>query len=769
MDGWCDTKACWTFQGKKVLACLGGQLGLHVPEGKGRRVRWMGYCGSIAACEPHPKSPAVAYTGDRNGTIWQWDLMDGRKKTMVESSNLQNLRDMAVGADGKHVHVLVDADVHGSAKVIRMPMGKQAGEEIVVLKTNRATQLERCMLQGKQYLATTDNRKVVVWDGNNHHKKLKLYHTKRLTCVALHPQGKQVVAGDDTGRILQWHVNYKKEIAQGGNKNSTYETPKVTTRHWHSRSVRCLAFTEDGTHLLSGGEEGVLVMWQLETGKQEFLPRLGAILTSISLCPERARVAVRMDDNSVLVVNLASMKIDACVQGVKGPARGTPLEEVAGSAGVQPRSGLLALPTANSGMQLFDVCKMEHVADLDTTTRNNILLADDEKGCIALEPRVTHFAFNKDGSKLITVDRWPENDTRTKGEESLKFWQDLEGGKQNQHMKYSLIARTDNPFTKSVTCIAYHPEDDFFVTTSASGFFRLWTHDPEIRNAPPWRCYSMLSYKQAPSHAAAFSWDGSLLAVGAGSAVVLWEPQSNKRLAVLNQEESRNSMASSIAFVTREPLMVVALSGRNPSLTVWDLLSTSVKWSIRLDASHVVADPLAPRFAVVCPGRCNPGVKGNKSLNQNAHVLLFGPQRPYMQVSWRIEGSRYPKAIFATSDDTKFASEPRPLGIGSALVILSENRAISLATTTGGRNTVVPEAKAPAWKVEKDSSDPHFALGNLLGEQVRVLPSKVEGQKEDNLHTATQPWSALFDAPSHSLPSSVQLCTSFLKSIMADE
>lgn len=279
----------------------------------------------------------------------------------------------------------------------------------------------------------------------------------------------------------------------------------------------------------------------------------------------------------------------------------------------------------------------------------------------------------------------------------------------------------------------------------------------------------MLSYKQAPSHAAAFSWDGSLLAVGAGSAVVLWEPQTNKRLAVLNQEESRNAMATSVAFVTGEPLVVVALSGRNPCLTVWDLLSTSVKWSIRLDVSHVVADPLAPRFAVVCPGRCNPGVKGNKSQDRNAHVLLFGPQRPYMQVSWRIEGSRYPKAIFATSEDTRFASKSRPLGTGSALVVLSENRAISLATTTGGHDTVVPEAKTRAWKLERDNSEPHFALGNLLGEQVRVLPGKGVEQREDNLHTATQPWSALFDAPSHSLPSSVQLCTSFLKSIMTDE
>lgn len=763
------TATCWTFSGKKLMACLGGQLGLHESHGMGKRVRLLGWSGQIAACEAHPKATAVAYTGEKDGTIRRWDLVDGRMRNMNGSQTIENLRDMAVGIEGTHAHVLTERDENGIARVIKVPLGKHTGDKIVVLKTKRATHLERCVHQGRQYLATTDNRKVVVWEGNNHKKVLKLRHTKKLTCVALHPHGKQVVAGDETGRILLWHVNYGKQIAQGGNKNSTNEAPKVTTRHWHSRAVRCLAFTEDGSHLLSGGEEGVLVMWQLETGKQEFLPRLGAVLTSIALCPEQAKVAVGMDDNSVLVVNLASMKIETCVQGVKGPARGTPVQEIAGSVIAQPGSGLLALPTANSGLQLFDVSKMEHVADLDTTTRNNIMLADDEKGSIALEPRITHFAFNNDGSKLITVDHWPENDAHVRGEESLKFWQDLGGSQGNAHVQYTLVARTDNPFTKHITCVVYHPEDDLFVTTSASGFFRLWTHDPEIRNAPSWRCYSMLSYKQAPSHAAAFSADGSLLAVGAGSAMVLWEPQTNKRLAVLNQEASRNLLATSVAFVTAEPLLVVALSGKNPSLTVWDLISTSIKWSIRLDVSHLVADPLASRFAVVCPSRPNSMAKGNQKPTRDAHVLLFGPQRPYMEVAWKIVGSRYPNAVFVASEEKKVASLPRPLGAGSALVILSESRAISLATTRGGCCPVAPGARTPTGKPPKDSSDPRFVLGGILGEQVRVRPGDAGAHTEDNLHAAAHPGNALFDAPSHTLPSSIQLCTSFLKAIMADE
>ena len=37
-----------------------------------------------------------------------------------------------------------------------------------------------------------------------------------------------------------------------------------STYHWHSDVVRALQFSADGSYLLSGGTEGVLVQWQLE-------------------------------------------------------------------------------------------------------------------------------------------------------------------------------------------------------------------------------------------------------------------------------------------------------------------------------------------------------------------------------------------------------------------------------------------------------------------------------------------------------------------------
>ena len=41
--------------------------------------------------------------------------------------------------------------------------------------------------------------------------------------------------------------------------------PVRTAVHWHAHGVRTLAFTPDGSILLSGGDENVLVLWQIAT------------------------------------------------------------------------------------------------------------------------------------------------------------------------------------------------------------------------------------------------------------------------------------------------------------------------------------------------------------------------------------------------------------------------------------------------------------------------------------------------------------------------
>lgn len=90
--------------------------------------------------------------------------------------------------------------------------------------------------------------------------------------------------------------------------------------HWHAHAVASLAFTPNGAYLLSGGEEAVLVLWQLHTGHQEFVPRLGAPILSLSVTDSSTveqQVAARLRDGTVVFVGSQKLKVSKTISGLK--------------------------------------------------------------------------------------------------------------------------------------------------------------------------------------------------------------------------------------------------------------------------------------------------------------------------------------------------------------------------------------------------------------------------------------------------------------------
>eukprot|EP00122_Pirum_gemmata_P010733 Pgem_evm1s9934 len=86
--------------------------------------------------------------------------------------------------------------------------------------------------------------------------------------------------------------------------------------HWHSHAVESIAFTSDGEYLISGGMESVLVIWQLQTGNKNFLPRLGGEILSLSISPNEKLFAVSLGDNSVKLVTSATLQVVKTVRGL---------------------------------------------------------------------------------------------------------------------------------------------------------------------------------------------------------------------------------------------------------------------------------------------------------------------------------------------------------------------------------------------------------------------------------------------------------------------
>ncbi|GJX11253.1 WD repeat-containing protein 75 [Tanacetum coccineum] len=105
--------------------------------------------------------------------------------------------------------------------------------------------------------------------------------------------GKIVAAGDVTGRIMIWrgfgdrtfavdNGLLKKEDEKPGVKGDS-DVDSHTTWHWHFAEVKFLLFSSDGAYLYYAGKGGVLVVWQLDTGKK-ILPGIGTPILRIATC-----------------------------------------------------------------------------------------------------------------------------------------------------------------------------------------------------------------------------------------------------------------------------------------------------------------------------------------------------------------------------------------------------------------------------------------------------------------------------------------------------
>ncbi|KAF8951132.1 hypothetical protein BGZ52_000113, partial [Haplosporangium bisporale] len=163
----------------------------------------------------------------------------------------------------------------------------------------------------------------------NDESRFRCYVTpERISSLAFHPTEGCIATGDEIGRITLWYC-FGKNV----------DRPVTTTLHWHAHKVAALNFTTDGTYLLSGGEESVLVIWQLSTGHKQFLPRMGSEIKHITVSPDQSLYAIGHEDNSVNVIRSVDLKIKTCIQGLKFSHVNHVLNPLHTGLVIEPRNG----------------------------------------------------------------------------------------------------------------------------------------------------------------------------------------------------------------------------------------------------------------------------------------------------------------------------------------------------------------------------------------------------------------------------------------------
>ncbi|KFY08766.1 hypothetical protein V492_05924 [Pseudogymnoascus sp. VKM F-4246] len=344
-----------------------------------------------------------------------------------------------------------------------------------------------------------------------------------------------VVVGDVKGSIFVHNDLLRKMIqsqnAVASGKPAVDMMPRKL--HWHRKAVQSVKWSLDGNYIISGGSETVMVLWQLDTGKKQFLPHLSATIQNIVVSPTGSSYAVRLADNSAMILSTSELKATASISGLqaqvirdsvsldsrvsrikddqregvlvqRAPAVINPLQPshlllaVGENQEIDPLSKqILSTPY----LQTFDVSSSHNISRqaLSRTNITNINVGPNAHRIS--EPKVSHMQISHDGLWLATVDEWlpPRRDLeylghstnnladeqRKRREVYLKFWQWSKTAE-----NWELVSRIDAPHTMApencgagrIFDLVVDPSSHAFATIGEDSTVRIWRPKTRTRD-----------------------------------------------------------------------------------------------------------------------------------------------------------------------------------------------------------------------------------------------------------------------------------------------
>ncbi|XP_012257158.2 WD repeat-containing protein 75 [Athalia rosae] len=401
------------------------------------------------------------------------------------------------------------------------------------------------------------------------------------TAIAGHPDQECVATGDSSGRVLIW-------------TNIQQRFPIRATYHWHTLPVIEIRFSRIGNHLYTGGGECVLVKWVIgNTKEKSFLPRLPAPIKHLSLTSENEYIAVSTLDNGIVVVNPQKQVVSVIQNFTWGVAVSKKNLFPAGLT-IDPRTNSLVLNSRTGHVQFYNTDTKSLIYNVNITAQNVIT---QQRNAIIVNTEVTKVALSVDGLWMATVEE--RNDEQSNMEVRLKFWK-FDTVKQT----YVLNTSVEYPHNGSVNALRFQPiaslssDQTIVVTTGTDKRYKIWrVVEPTsiYKNTKHWQCYNVGLYRNLIPTDAAFSADGSLLAVGFGASLTVWEPETNQLKCSLTYSSYPQTL-SRIEFGRNEMSHLVVV-GSSEHIAVWNLLTLTITWSVPLQLSTLTADPISVHMA----------------------------------------------------------------------------------------------------------------------------------------------------------------------------
>ncbi|PQE28010.1 WD domain-containing protein [Rutstroemia sp. NJR-2017a WRK4] len=342
-----------------------------------------------------------------------------------------------------------------------------------------------------------------------------------------------IVVGDAKGAIFVHRDLLANLILSEDKSNSSRLNLTPAKFHWHRKVVNTVKWSLDGNYIISGGDEAVLVLWQLDTGKKEFLPYMTTPILNLVVSPSGTSYGIQLADNSALVLSTAELEPTANIAGIQSsvtrfaeprnlqvkrlkadtyrypmvqrtPAVLNPLNPSQLLLGVGPiqEIPLQGAPTrACLFLQTYDI-SAGHNVSRQALARTNVSNNNTTPNSLPIsEPRVTHIQISHDGLWLATVDEWTPplvdldfirhqatnyvDELSLRREVYLKFWKWKDASQ-----TWELVSRINTPHAQSsgrtgagrILDLSSDPDSLQFATIGEDRVVRTWSPKTRMRD-----------------------------------------------------------------------------------------------------------------------------------------------------------------------------------------------------------------------------------------------------------------------------------------------
>lgn len=422
--------------------------------------------------------------------------------------------------------------------------------------------------------------------------------------ISPHPIAESLISSENSGKSQLKTIDKQlNAVNDGSGVENFIGLLECDTRvlHWHAHAINSLVFTNCGRFMLTGGEEAVVVIWDLENGTKRFITRLEStifyiVISTVDNIPTQYLVScgsncVKTFDPILLMLKHTIFGIQVPIamsianfDNLKGIARITDQFTLASTSDgaenivcVKPMRrniyfqslplspsnstpyGLIALSISGVKLQFFSVVTGVQHSYLDFIDSNYVSRSQEDFGFTYL---VEEICISRDCSRIVASsfrnmyhsDRIKDSVDSEK--RILRFWH-----KKHDELGYIVNTQVNNVhITRVLNIIELSP--DSFVSVSTYDW-KLWSF---CGDSDKWSCTFAGSFKGFTNYTACLSIDKSLMAVSHGMHLSFWYSDCQ---SLLLHKKLSNDVINCVCFVDHQHLLTATAF----DISIWDIFS----------------------------------------------------------------------------------------------------------------------------------------------------------------------------------------------------